>query len=537
MELAIALHQSPRLNRRVQEIGVPADVLDVIRIASGDSDQLCRAQEETGLDSATLKEAAVLYVQQALFFDGADSYRTLGLESDAPQEQLKEHHRWLIHWLHPDRCGDNEFGVFAERVNKAWNELRTPARREQYDQQLASARQVHRETPVPAAAGMSHPSNRWSGDRFSSAAVTTSNQRLRLVIVIVLGFCSLVALVRWFEANEDRPEQQPALAETTKGSSAVAPDAKLKQDTNDALAQTQEPSRNEPAHESNLESQNAVSAAADASKTTALPAQDSFIPADAERSAAGDAHDSVNPVRTDRSDATPMSAKEANAVTSVATPVHSTAGVVTSAATTARFTADVRKSSSRSGATQVQGASTAGALLPVQAVDADKGKAAPSAGAQTADLKNSEPLSHSTPQEPTSAASTAQVASLERTSSAPSIDEAKAILKQLAGAYRAGDLAALMLLFVEEPQGMSRAALYKQYKNLFTDSRERTLSVQIAGWITERNTLVALGQYQTQLLSRSGNQPRTETGMVRIEMRTENGQVRIVRLAHSQSKG
>src|SRR5690606_28287557 len=57
---------------------------------------------------------------------------------DADQSLLRDHHRLLLRWLHPDRSGpDAQWeSAMATRVNQAWNQLRTAPARAEYDATL-----------------------------------------------------------------------------------------------------------------------------------------------------------------------------------------------------------------------------------------------------------------------------------------------------------------------------------------------------------------------------------------------------------------
>jgi hypothetical protein len=103
-----------------------------------------------------MREAAVFYVQQVLFAPGADSYRVLGVDSDADDDRIKEHYRWLVRWLHPDRNPDAWEAIYADRVNRAWQDLRTRDRRQRFDDRRANApaltMAMARAAPVPVAA-------------------------------------------------------------------------------------------------------------------------------------------------------------------------------------------------------------------------------------------------------------------------------------------------------------------------------------------------------------------------------------------------
>jgi hypothetical protein len=130
---AIALLRAPTLARTMRARRLPADVLTLIRIAAADPEAMVAAAEETGEPGERLREAAILYLQSILLAQDADPYRTLGVERDAAQADLRLHFGWLMKWLHPDRTGNQWDSAFAGRVLAAWNALKTTERREAYD--------------------------------------------------------------------------------------------------------------------------------------------------------------------------------------------------------------------------------------------------------------------------------------------------------------------------------------------------------------------------------------------------------------------
>jgi hypothetical protein len=136
---ALALLRVPRGARPRPEDQLPEGVEVLVRIAGGDAQTLALAAKSTREAEATVREAAVFYIQQVMFATGSGSYRVLGLDPGASEEQLKSHHRWLTRWLHPDRNRDEWEAVFSERVNRAWQDLRTSERRQRYDQSRAGS--------------------------------------------------------------------------------------------------------------------------------------------------------------------------------------------------------------------------------------------------------------------------------------------------------------------------------------------------------------------------------------------------------------
>ena len=108
-------------------------MLQIIRLAAGDADSLKRAVTRSGKDPAFIRAAAIYYVENVLWADKGDHYRTLGLSASASQDDLAEHFRWLMWWLLPFLGRPAPESPFAENVLNAWLALRTPLLREHYD--------------------------------------------------------------------------------------------------------------------------------------------------------------------------------------------------------------------------------------------------------------------------------------------------------------------------------------------------------------------------------------------------------------------
>lgn len=133
LEHALALLRSPRDGGLGIGLRLPQGILQLLRIVGGDEQALAEAHAASKASEREVREASVFFVQQVLFAPGADSYRMLGVDPDADDERIKEHYRWLVRWLHPDRNPDEWEAVYADRVNRAWQDLRTRERRAKYD--------------------------------------------------------------------------------------------------------------------------------------------------------------------------------------------------------------------------------------------------------------------------------------------------------------------------------------------------------------------------------------------------------------------
>ena len=125
IELALDLARMPALARRSVVPPLPPNVMELMRIAAAFPEACQTAVAQTGEPRHVLIEAARFYLQQVLFRPDADCYRILGIQPTASRATARNHMRWLLEWLHPDRNTNNNSWdtVYAERVLKAWREL------------------------------------------------------------------------------------------------------------------------------------------------------------------------------------------------------------------------------------------------------------------------------------------------------------------------------------------------------------------------------------------------------------------------------
>ena len=123
IELAVDLARMPALARTSALPPLPPNIIELMRIAAASPEACQKAVAKTGEPIAVLIEAARFYLQQVLFRADADCYRILGIEPTASRATARDHMRWLMEWLHPDRNNNSWDGVYAERVLKAWREV------------------------------------------------------------------------------------------------------------------------------------------------------------------------------------------------------------------------------------------------------------------------------------------------------------------------------------------------------------------------------------------------------------------------------
>jgi hypothetical protein len=123
IELALDLARMPALARSSVVPPLPPNIIELMRIAAASPEACQAAVAQTGEPRHVLIEAARFYLQQVLLRPDADCYRILGIQPAAPRATAREHMRWLLEWLHPDRNSNSWDAVYAERVLKAWREV------------------------------------------------------------------------------------------------------------------------------------------------------------------------------------------------------------------------------------------------------------------------------------------------------------------------------------------------------------------------------------------------------------------------------
>jgi hypothetical protein len=202
LEQALACHRAPALLSAAQSRPLPDSLLTLLRLAAGDRALAAQCALASGESEAEVAAAAAFFIRQVLFAPGADSYRVLGVNPDAPDDRIKEHYRWLVRWLHPDRDIDDWDSVYADRVNVAWQTLRLPDRRRSYD----ASRAAGLAPGATAAAARDRPLRNLPGRHDAPEPAMLSPGTVQKLPVIVLGGLGVAAVVlfslMWLEQSE-----------------------------------------------------------------------------------------------------------------------------------------------------------------------------------------------------------------------------------------------------------------------------------------------------------------------------------------------
>jgi hypothetical protein len=140
---AWALYRQPVLSRKLSRMNFHPDMLELIKIAAGDDETIRKWSEEIGTDADHLQDAAAFYLQQVMGRPGNDAYGTIGLAADASALDIKNHKRWLLKWLHPDRNPS------------VW-------RQSLYRKVTAAAEQIEGKGPAVIPLALSHTCSAWT---------------------------------------------------------------------------------------------------------------------------------------------------------------------------------------------------------------------------------------------------------------------------------------------------------------------------------------------------------------------------------------
>jgi hypothetical protein len=116
--VAIEVFRQPLLVSRLRRKPLPDGMLSIIQIAANglETNPVQRDQDD-------LHQAAIFFLQQVLSSSDNDNFRQLGLNPGASLEVMREHRRWLLKWLHPDRNRNKWESNLFTRVTTAAAEL------------------------------------------------------------------------------------------------------------------------------------------------------------------------------------------------------------------------------------------------------------------------------------------------------------------------------------------------------------------------------------------------------------------------------
>lgn len=161
LNVAIELYLMPSSVRSLRKRPLANNVSLLLAIAAGEADATAEAISRSQLSPVEVQRIASFYIEQVLLAPHSDSYRVLGCDPTAGPADLRRNLALLMKWLHPDVNGPQARMAMSQRVTNAWETLKTPARRTQYDEQRI---------PQPSALVRSRALGRRENSRRAGAA-------------------------------------------------------------------------------------------------------------------------------------------------------------------------------------------------------------------------------------------------------------------------------------------------------------------------------------------------------------------------------
>lgn len=140
LKTALSLVKVPTHIRALRASPLPHGIDLLLNLAAGNEDAHRNALELGGRSDQNLMNAAGFFIEQILLHPDSDSYRVLGADPTATTRELRANMALLMRWLHPDLDPEGNRAHLANRVLRAWDDLKTPERRKAYDRLLACSR-------------------------------------------------------------------------------------------------------------------------------------------------------------------------------------------------------------------------------------------------------------------------------------------------------------------------------------------------------------------------------------------------------------
>ena len=488
LEQAITFLSRTDLIAAARQQPLPAGVIDLLKISSGDGDVLLAAQEESRHSQEDVRHAAEFYVQQILFAPESDHYRILGVDPDDAEAKIKLHYRLLVRWLHPDKNASDWEAVFSERINRAWHALRTPERRRHYDEQLSSERTF----VTGLAPSREIKPAQWreskSDARFMSSRTI---KRLPVAVFSVLGIGALLAL--WLFSQTQPNLQAPVIS---------------KNDINQPTEQIQAPANGSLELNEDL--------AVGGKQTELVEVADTAVPEEKKD----------GPEIAEIPESLPVTPSPKIVAPIPALAVKTTAPVLVeqqkkktkapekslpppTVAVVAKTTAEEKPVGKRGRKNKTASTSSA------QAVEAT----------EIATLASSAATTSNKPEAQKEIASEAAV---------------KQFLQRFSRVYSEGDYFALHNLFTKDLTILGappQRTVLRSYRQLFENSESREISLDHVTWLTNDENIVVIASYEAQVLPRGKAETKLTRGDIRLDLRVENGQLKIIRLQSDTKNG
>jgi hypothetical protein len=494
LEQALSFLSRTDLIAAARQQVLPVGITNLLKICSGDKETLLAAQESSRHSQEDVRHAAEFYVQQILFSPDSDHYRVLGVDPDDAEARIKLHYRLLVRWLHPDKNSSDWEVVFSERINRAWHALRTPERRRQYDEQIESEHASHKNVVHNREIKPAQWRDNKIDARFMSARTI---KRLPIAVFSLLGVGALLALLLF-------SQMQPDLQSTSIASSDTKTLPKMEPRVAEPVAAVRDAQVVLGSHQDNSSVQSAGKSQPEENQKTPVSA---VIP-------------QPLPIAVIESDEPPVVAPKV----AVKAPMQ----VVTAPKKQKPLKESTEQNTLSS--TPMLAVKIATEVKPNSRVSRKKRAALAKAeiegsAAGTAVIATSNAAVFNTPVTQVDIASDASV---------------KQFLQRFSRVYSEGDYFALHNLFTKDLSILGAApqrTVLRSYRQLFENSQSREIALDHITWLTSDENIVVIASYQAQILPRGKVEVQSSRGDIRLDLRIENGQLRIIRLRSDTKDG
>lgn len=145
LRAALSLFRIPTQARMLRASPLTDGVTLLLKVAVREEEALAEAVALTKRTADDLADASGFFIEQVLLYPDADSYRVLGADPEASTGELRSHMALLMRWLHPDV--DPSRAHLANRVLRAWDDVKSLERRQALDLRLGKTQPKYRKRP------------------------------------------------------------------------------------------------------------------------------------------------------------------------------------------------------------------------------------------------------------------------------------------------------------------------------------------------------------------------------------------------------
>lgn len=196
--MAMELFSAPALANRLRRAPPHEDVITIIKAAAGDEAALGCFPVHVSADPVRAREAAAFYLQQVHLRPEASDHQVLGLEPTSSLEKVKEHKRWLLKWLHPDRNNNRWEQAYFERIVAAAARIEQEHALPADVQPPAAPRQPRRQNRNASAVRFAAKRPELKHKRGSTSSKITALVALFVLMSLVVFGHQLAALIQTY---------------------------------------------------------------------------------------------------------------------------------------------------------------------------------------------------------------------------------------------------------------------------------------------------------------------------------------------------